>query len=197
MDPLQRCVAQLSRFPGIGERTATRLAYWLLRAPEGVPEEIAEAILVLRREITECAVCCDLVARSPCGRCADPNRDDGLVCVVEQPRDIAAVERGGAYGGRYHVLHGAISPLDGIGPEHLRVDALLRRVAHGGVREVILATDPDVEGDTTALYLARLLRPLGIRVTRLAHGIPVGTEIEYADRLTVARALVNRQELEG
>jgi recombination protein RecR len=195
MDPLQRCVAQLSRFPGIGERTATRLAYWLLRAPPAVSEEIGAAISELRREITECECCCDLVSRSPCRRCEDASREAQLVCVVEQPQDIPAIERGGAFRGRYHVLHGSISPLDGVGPEQLRIGALVRRLEAGGIEEVIIATDPDVEGDTTALYLARLLQPLGVRVTRLAHGIPVGTEIEYADKLSLARALQNRREI--
>jgi recombination protein RecR len=195
MDPLQRCVAQLSRFPGIGERTATRLAYWLLRAPPAVAEEIAAALVELRREIGECEVCCDLVPRTPCPRCADHTRDAQLVCVVEQPQDIPAIERGGVFRGHYHVLHGSISPLDGIGPEQLRIGRLLERIEAGDLREVIIATDPDVEGDTTALYLARLLQPLGLRVTRLAHGIPVGTEIEYADKLSLARAMQNRREI--
>jgi recombination protein RecR len=195
MDPLQRCVAQLSRFPGIGERTATRLAYWLLRAPPAVAEEIAAAIVQLRRDIAECERCCDLVTSSPCSRCLDPHREAGIICVVEQPQDIPAIERGGVFRGHYHVLHGSISPLDGVGPEQLRIGPLLERIERGEAQEVILATDPDVEGDTTALYLARLLQPLGLRVTRLAHGIPVGTEIEYADKLSLARALQNRREM--
>jgi recombination protein RecR len=195
MDPLQRCVAQLSRFPGIGERTATRLAYWRLRAPPAVAEEIAAAIVQLRRDIAECERCCDLVTSSPCSRCLDPHREAGIICVVEQPQDIPAIERGGVFRGHYHVLHGSISPLDGVGPEQLRIGPLLERIERGEAQEVILATDPDVEGDTTALYLARLLQPLGLRVTRLAHGIPVGTEIEYADKLSLARALQNRREM--
>jgi recombination protein RecR len=195
MDPLQRCVAQLSRFPGIGERTATRLAYWLLRAPPAVAEEIASAIVELRRDIAECEQCCDLVTSSPCNRCLDPHREAGVICVVEQPQDIPAIERGGVFRGHYHVLHGSISPLDGVGPEQLRIGPLLKRIEAGELQEVILATDPDVEGDTTALYLARLLQPMGVRLTRLAHGIPVGTEIEYADKLSLARALQNRREM--
>ncbi len=195
MDPLQRCVAQLSRFPGIGERTATRLAYWLLRAPPAVAEEIAAAIVDLRRDIAECERCCDLVTSSPCPRCLDTGREEGLICVVEQPQDIPAIERGGVFRGHYHVLHGSISPLDGVGPEQLRIGPLLKRIEQGEVQEIILATDPDVEGDTTAMYLARLLQPLGVRITRLAHGIPVGTEIEYADKLSLARALQNRREM--
>ncbi len=192
---MRRCVAQLSRLPGIGERTATRLAYWLLRAPPDVAEEIADALVALRRGVRECETCCDLVTSSPCARCLDPARDPALLCVVEQPQDIVAIENGGVFHGRYHVLHGAISPLDGVGPDELRIRALLARLESGQVSEVILATDPDVEGDTTALYLARLLQPLGPRVTRLAHGVAVGTEIEYADKLSLARALQNRREM--
>jgi len=195
MDPLQRCVAQLARFPGVGERTATRLAYWLLRAPPAVAEEIAASMVELRRDIAECESCCDLVTSSPCSRCLDDSREAGMICVVEQPQDILAIERGGVFRGHYHVLHGSISPLDGVGPEQLRIGPLLTRVEKNEVLEVILATDPDVEGDTTALYVARLLQPLGVRVTRLAHGIPVGTEIEYADKLSLARALQNRREM--
>ncbi|MBN1336544.1 MAG: recombination protein RecR [Deltaproteobacteria bacterium] len=194
-DPLQRCVAALARFPGVGERTATRLAYWLLRMPPEVAEEIAAALVELRRNVVECEVCCDVSTRTPCSRCRDEHRDSSLICVVEHPQDVAAIERGGAFSGRYHVLHGAVSPLDGVLPEDLRIAALLKRLEGGGVREVVLATDPDVEGDATALYLARLLKPLGLRVTRLAHGIPVGTEIEYADRASLARAVQNRREL--
>ncbi len=195
MDPLQRCVAALARFPGVGERTATRLAYWLLRMPPDVAEEIAEAMVELRRGVVECEVCCDVSAVTPCHRCRDERRDPGVICVVEHPQDVAAIERGGAFTGRYHVLHGALSPLDGVLPDHLRIGALVRRLEGGGVQEVLLATDPDVEGDTTALYLARLVKPLGLRVTRLAYGISVGTEIEYADRASLARAVQNRREL--
>lgn len=195
MDPLRHCVTQLARLPGIGERTATRLAYWLLRAPDDLVRDIAESLLALKTGIRECERCCNLVSASPCPLCADDRREDGVVCVVEQPQDIAAIERGDAFRGRYHVLHGAISPLDGVGPDHLRIGALVRRVEAEGLREVLLATDPDVEGDTTALYLARLLKPLGVRVTRLAHGVPVGTEIEYADKLSLARAIQNRREM--
>ena len=195
MDPLRRCIAQLARLPGVGERTATRLAYWLLRAPDDVAKDIAEALMSLRDGMQECERCCNLVSASPCARCGDPNRQTGMICVVEQPQDIEAIERGGVFEGRYHVLHGAISPLDGIGPDDLRIAALLRRLEPEQVTEVLLATDPDVEGDTTALYLARILRPLGVRVTRLAHGIPVGTEIEYADKLSLVRAIQNRREI--
>jgi len=193
-DPLRTAIAQLARFPGVGERTATRLAYWLLQQPEEVAGEIGEALVALRAALHPCQICCDLSASSPCRRCVDPRRIDGLICVVERPQDIGAIESSGEFRGRFHVLHGAISPLDGVGPDQLRIKELLARLGDGA-DEVLLATDPDVEGDATALYLARLIKPLGIRVTRLAHGIAVGTELEYADRSSVARALEHRREL--
>ena len=194
-DPLERCIQQLARFPGIGQRTATRLAYWLVRQEPHVAAEIASAIEALPQEIRRCSICCTLTATDPCPRCSDPRRDAGLICVVEQPQDIASIEATGEYRGRYHVLMGSISPLDGVGPDELRIRELLARVEGGGIREVLVATDPDVEGDTTALYLASLLKPLRVRVTRLAHGIAVGTELEYADKGSVARAIENRREL--
>lgn len=194
-DPLRRAVAQLSRFPGIGERTATRLVYWLLRQSPEVAGEIAASLVELGAEMHRCSICCNIAAADPCALCTDPRRDPSLLCVVEQPQDVPAIDATGAFRGRFHVLHGAISPLDGIGPQDLRIRELLARLGDGEVREVVLATDPDVEGDTTALYLATLLRPLGLRVTRLAHGISVGTELEYADKSSVARALENRRDL--
>lgn len=194
-DPLERCIQQLARFPGIGQRTATRLAYWLVRQEPHVAAEIASAIEALPQEIRRCSICCTLTPTDPCARCSDPRRDAGILCVVEQPQDIASIEATGEYRGRYHVLMGAISPLDGIGPDDLRIRELLARIDGGAVREVLVATDPDVEGDTTALYLASLLKPLQVRVTRLAHGIAVGTELEYADKGSVARAIENRREL--
>lgn len=193
VDPFRLAVAQLARFPGIGERTATRLAYWLLRQPPEAGEEIAAAIAGLGRAMGRCTVCCNLSGADPCFICQDSRRDPTIICVVEQPQDVPAIDGTGEFRGRFHVLHGAISPLEGVGPDDLRIRELLARLS--GVREVILATDPDVEGDATALYLSALLRPLGLRVTRLAHGIAVGTELEYADRSSVARALENRREI--
>ncbi|MEL6347544.1 MAG: recombination mediator RecR [Myxococcota bacterium] len=195
VDPLRRCVAQLARFPGIGERTATRLAYWLLRQEGDVAREIGEAIAALPTEARRCSRCFNIAARDPCGICSHPQRTSEILCVVERPQDISAIEETGSYEGRYHVLDGAISPLDGVGPDQLRMRELLARLQPEGVKEVLIATDPDVEGDATALYLAQLLKPMGIRVTRLAHGIAVGTELEYANRSSVSRAIVNRQEL--
>lgn len=194
-DPFQQAIRQLSRFPGIGERTATRLAYWLLRQPPEVAGQIGQALIEFRANMTRCSRCCDLSPRDPCARCADPRREDSLLCVVERPQDIGSIEASGEMRGRYHVLDGALSPLDGVGPDQLRIPELLARLQDGRVTEVLLATDPDVEGDATALYLARLLKPLGLRVTRLAHGISVGTELEFADRSSVARAIENRRDL--
>ena len=167
----------------------------MLRAPEGVVVELAAALSSLNGTIGECTVCCDFTVDEVCTTCSGSSREIGAICVVEQPQDVLAFERSGEFRGRYHVLHGAISPLDGITPEKLRIRQLLERLRDGVVREVILATDPDVEGDATALYLARLLGPLGVKVTRLAHGISVGTEIEYADAVSLARALQNRTEV--
>jgi recombination protein RecR len=195
VDPLRQCVAQLARFPGIGERTAARLTYWLLRQDPDVADDIAGAIQYLSRSMVRCEVCCDVATSTPCRRCADTGRGVDVICVVERPQDIVAIENSGGYRGRFHVLDGAISPLDGIGPDQLRVQELLRRLEDGLVIEVLLATDPDVDGDATALYLARLIKPSGVRVTRLAHGISVGTQLEFADRSSVARAIEHRREM--
>ena len=194
-DPIRRAVQQLSRLPGVGEKTATRLVYWMLRAPEGVVTEIAGALVALEQEVAECATCGNLTAEDPCALCSSPTREPQTILVVEHPQDVLAFERVGEYRGRYHVLHGAISPLDGIGPDALRIRPLLERLRDGVVQEVILATDPDVEGDATALYLARLIQPIGVKVTRLAHGVSVGTEIEYADAVSLARALEYRRQM--
>ena len=194
-DPLRRCVGQLSRLPGIGQRTANRLAYWLLSQPEDVALEIGSALVDLHQTAVRCGTCHDIAAASPCARCTDPDRDARVVCVVERPQDIGAIERTGSYFGHYHVLGGSLAPLDGIGPEQLHVRSLLQRLSDQPVEEVLVATDPDVEGDATALYLARLVRPAGVRVTRLAHGVSVGTELEFADKSSVTRALEHRREI--
>ncbi len=195
-DPFRRAVQQLARFPGVGDKTATRYAYWLLRQPPDAARDIADAIISLKASVRECSVCCDLTDREVCGRCTDGRRDPALICVVERPQDVRAIDASGEFKGQFHVLHGALSPLDGVGPNDLRIQALLARIgAMGPGPECILATDPDVEGDATSLYLARLLKPLGVRVTRLAHGIAVGTEIEFADRVSLARALEGRREI--
>jgi recombination protein RecR len=196
-DPIKDAVKQLRRLPGIGEKSATRLVYWLLRAPPETIPNISEALGRLVTEVRTCAVCGNLGAVDPCPICADPRRDPAMICVVEHPQDVMAFERSNEFRGRYHVLHGAISPLDGVGPGDLNLRPLLGRLRDGTVKEVIVATDPDVEGDATALYLVRLLQDVGITVSRLAHGISVGTEIEYADAVSLGRALLNRQRISG
>lgn len=183
----------MARLPGVGEKTAQRYAYWILKQPPEVAQAMADSVVLLRSSTRECEMCCDLVDSSPCRRCADGRRDPSMICVVERPQDVAAIDAAGEFRGVYHVLHGALSPLDGVGPQQIRARELVARVP--GAKEVILATDPDVEGDTTALYIANLLKPLGIRVTRLAHGVSVGTAIEFADRVSLARALEGRREL--
>jgi recombination protein RecR len=194
--PIERLVASLRRLPGIGEKSATRLAYHLLAASEAQVHELAEAIARLKKEIVLCAECFDLTDRSPCALCRDPRRDASLLCVVEEPADRVAVERTGSFEGRYHVLGGTISPIDGVGPEDLRIAELEARVRAGGVREVILATNPNAEGDATAHYIAERLRPMGVRTTRIAYGMPLGGDLEYADHVTIGRSLRNRQEMD-
>jgi recombination protein RecR len=192
-EPLDRLVRALRRLPGIGDKTATRLAFFLLSAPQSLAAELGEAILRLRREIRLCEQCFALTAESPCAICADPARAASEVCVVEEPADLASIEATGWFRGRYHVLGGVIAPLDGVGPESLRVDALLERVRAGGIKEVILATNPSPEGEATALYVAEQLAPTGVRVTRIGYGMPIGGDLEYVDALTVRKSLENRR----
>jgi len=194
-DPIQRLIIRLGRLPGIGEKTATRLAFHILRAPEAHARELAQSILEVREKIRLCSHCCNLTEKDPCALCADARRDDQLLCVVAQPTDLIAVERSGQYRGRYHVLHGVLSPLDGVGPDDLRIGELLRRVQATPPSEVILATSPNVEGEATAMYLAKLLKPLGPRITRIASGVPIGGELEYVDQVTLTRALEGRREM--
>jgi recombination protein RecR len=194
--PVERLIASLRRLPGIGEKSATRLAFFLLSAPEGMVEELSSAIARLKKEVVLCEECFDLTDVSPCALCRDPRRDATLLCVVEEPADRAAVDRSGGFTGLYHVLGGALAPIDGIGPEQLRVEELARRVERRGVREVILATNPNAEGDATAHYVAERLRPLGVRLTRIACGMPLGGDLEYADQVTIGRSLQNRREID-
>jgi recombination protein RecR len=193
--PLKRLVEQLSRLPGIGEKSATRLAFFVLRSDDAYADALAEAIRGLKREIRLCSQCLGFTEQDPCALCADPRRSAEILCVVEDPADTLAIERAGDFRGRYHVLHGTLAPLDGIGPEQLKVAELLARLRDGTVREVILATNPTVEGEATALYLAKLLKPTGVRVTRIAHGLPMGGDVEYADSVTLSRALEGRREM--
>ena len=193
--PLQKLVEQFERLPGIGSKTAQRLAYYVLNMPRQQAQEFSDAITDAHEKIRRCEVCCNFSDREQCPVCRSEVRDKSTICVVETPRDAAAVEGTGEYKGVYHVLHGVISPLNGIGPDQLTVKQLLARLNSGEVSEVIMATNPTVEGEATAMYLSRLLKPLGVRVTRLAYGIPVGGDIEYADDVTLARALEGRSDL--
>jgi len=193
---MDRLVASLKRLPGIGEKSATRLAYFLLSAPEDLSRELSESIARLQRDTVVCETCYTLSDRTPCPICAHPDRDTTLVCVVEEPADMAAIERSGSFKGLYHVLGGALSPIDGMGPEMLRVGELERRVAEGGVKEVVLATNPTAEGDATAHFLADRLRGASAKITRIAYGMPLGGDIEYADHVTVSRAIENRRAMD-
>ena len=199
VDPIARLTLLFARLPGVGEKTAQRLAFHVLKSPPEYAADLAQALLALRQEVRLCSRCCNLTAQDPCALCKDPQRDARMICVVESVPDLLAVERTREFRGRYHVLHGALSPLDGIGPDQLKLKELLARLHPGpadeAVTEVIIATDPTVEGEATALYITRLVKPLGIRVTRIAQGLPSGGDLEYADQVTLARALSGRREL--
>ena len=192
--PMARLIDELSRLPGVGPKSAQRLCYHLLNAPPEVAHRLAEAIREARDTIGHCSVCRNLTDSDPCSVCRDEGRRRDIICVVEEPRDVVAMEKTRSYKGLYHVLLGALSPVEGIGPEKLTIRELMGRL-QGGVSEVILATNPNVEGDATALYLARLIKPLGIKVTRIARGLPVGAYLEYADEMTLNRAMEGRQEM--
>ena len=192
---LERLTEQFARLPGIGSKTAQRLAFHVLSLPQDEAEAFAAAILDAKRTVHTCAVCQNLTDREICGICDDPQRDHGLICVVAEPRDVVAMERSREYQGVYHVLHGVISPLNHVGPDDLKLKELLQRVGEGNVREVIMATNPDTEGEATAMYVSRHLKPLEVKVTRLAYGIPVGSQLEYADEVTLLRALEGLREI--
>lgn len=192
---LERLTEQFAKLPGIGGKTAQRLAFHLLNLPEEEAKEFAQAIVDARQTVHLCPVCCNLTDREICPVCENDDRDHGLICVVAEPKDVIAMERAREFTGVYHVLHGVISPLNHIGPDDICVRELLARVGRGDVREVIMATNPDTEGEATAMYLSRLLRPMEVRVTRLAYGVPVGSQLEYADEVTLLRALEGRREI--
>ncbi len=194
LSPIGRLVKALRRLPGIGEKTATRLAYFLLAAPSSVPEELGQALLRLREDVVLCEECFNLTERSPCEICSHPSRTGEVLCVVEKPSDLASIEKAGVFGGHYHVLGGRLAPLEGSGPEALRVAPLLERIRRGGVKEVILATNPSPEGEATALFVAEQLRTLGVPVTRIGYGMPVGGDLEYVDAVTVRKSLENRRQ---
>ena len=193
--PLEKLVEQFAKLPGIGGKSAQRLAFYMLSLPESEAREFANAIVDAKKNVTLCPVCQNLTAGGLCPVCASPKRDEGTICVVADPRDVLAIERSREYQGRYHVLHGVLSPMNHVGPDDLHIKSLLDRVSSGGVKEVIMATNPDTEGEATALYLSRLLKPFGVKVTRLAYGIPVGGHLEFADDATLMRALEGRREL--
>jgi len=195
--PVQSLIDELGRLPGVGPKSAQRIAFHLLKLPDEDVFRLARSISEAKERVSFCRRCFNVCEGEQCGICLDPRRDATLVCVVEEPRDVVAVEKTGEFRGRYHVLQGAISPLDGIGPDQIRVRELLTRLGNEEVAEVILCTNPNIEGEATAMYLARLLKPLGIRTTRIASGLPVGGDLEYADELTLGRALEGRRELEG
>lgn len=193
--PIVRLIEEFHKLPGIGPKSAQRLAYYILRAPQAQASALAEAILAVKERVVLCSVCENVTETNPCLICRSPERDRSLICVVEEPLDILALERSRGFRGLYHVLHGAISPMDGVGPSELKIASLMARLRDGLVREVIMATNPNLEGEATAMYLHRLMAPLGIRVTRLARGLPVGGDVEYADEVTLARAIEGRQEV--
>jgi recombination protein RecR len=192
---LQELVDQFKKLPGIGAKSAQRLAFHILRTPREDAERLCQAIRDVKDRVTYCSTCNNITDVDPCSMCDDPRRDHRLICVVEEPQNVNVVDRAGGFRGVYHVLMGAISPLQGVGPDDLKIKGLLSRIAAGGVDEVILATNPNVEGEATAIYLARLLKPLGLRVTRIATGIPVGSDLDYADDLTVGKAIDGRREV--
>ena len=193
--PLEKLVEQFARLPGIGGKSAQRLAFFVLSLPMEEAQAFADAIMDAKRNVTLCPVCQNLTAGGLCPICADQKRDDATICVVADPRDVIAIERSREYRGRYHVLHGVLSPMNHVGPDDLQIKSLVDRVAQGGIQEVIMATNPDTEGEATAMYLSRLLKPFGVKVTRLAYGIPVGGHLEFADDATLMRALEGRREL--
>ena len=196
MSAIEELVAELAKLPGIGRKTAQRLTFFLLKQPADTAERLAEAIRRVRGRVTACGACGNLSEDDPCPICRDPRRDAALLCVVEESADVGAIERAGRYRGRYHVLGGRLSPLEGLGPDQLRLEQLVARVANGSeVREVIVATNPSMEGEATATYLQQLLRPTGVRVTRIARGLPVGGDLEYADAVTIAQALAARRDM--
>ncbi|MGX4601658.1 recombination mediator RecR [Faecalimicrobium sp. JNUCC 81] len=193
--PITRLIEEFSKLPGVGRKTAQRLAFHVINMNTNDVEALSKAIIEAKREIKYCSVCCNISDNDICSMCANKNRDTSIICVVEDPRDVAAMERTRDYKGQYHVLHGVISPMDGIGPDMIKIKELIQRVGTNDVSEIIMATNPTIEGEATAMYIARLLKPMGIKVTRIAHGLPVGGDLEYADEVTISKALEGRREI--
>ncbi|MDO3680691.1 recombination mediator RecR [Paenibacillus ehimensis] len=194
-EPLAKLIDSFSRLPGIGPKTAGRLAFHVLRMKEDDVIDFAKALVNVKRNLHYCSVCCNITDTDPCRICQDKSRDASVICVVQEPKDLVAMERTKEFNGYYHVLHGAISPMEGIGPDEIRIADLLKRLSDERVQELILATNPNIEGEATAMYLSRLVRPFGLKVTRIAHGLPVGGDLEYADEVTLTKALEGRREL--
>jgi len=194
-EPIAKLIDSFSRLPGVGPKTAARLAFYVLRMKEEDVVNFAKALVNVKRNLLYCSVCCNITDTDPCRVCSDKNRDRSVICVVQEARDLVAMERTKEFHGMYHVLQGAISPMEGIGPDDIRVAELLRRLADDEVQELILATNPNIEGEATAMYLSRLVKPFQIKVTRIAHGLPVGGDLEYADEVTLSKALEGRREL--
>jgi recombination protein RecR len=194
-DPIGRLIGELSRLPGVGEKTATRLAYHILRQPKSYARNLSQALTDVCEKVRLCSICQNLTAQDPCQYCTTEKRDDAVICVVESVQALRAIDKTGEFRGRFHVLHGTLSPLDGVGPEDLHLRELVARLSSGVVKEVICALNPTIEGDTTTLYIQKLISPLQVRVTRLAHGVAVGSDLEYTDEATLARALFGRREI--
>ena len=193
--PITRLIEEFSKLPGVGRKTAQRLAFHIINMNTNDVEALSKAIIEAKREIRYCSVCCNITDTDPCSMCSNKNRDDSIICVVEDPRDVAAMEKTKEFNGKYHVLNGVISPMDGIGPDMIRIKELIQRLSNQDVKEIIMATNPTIEGEATAMYIARLLKPMGIKVTRIAHGLPVGGDLEYADEVTLLKAVEGRREL--
>ncbi|MBW5448707.1 recombination protein RecR [Cohnella sp. CFH 77786] len=194
-EPIAKLIDAFSRLPGIGPKTAARLAFFVLRMKEEEVIDFAKALVNVKRNLTYCSICCNITDTDPCRICSDKTRDVSVICAVQEPKDVVAMERTREFTGHYHVLHGAISPIEGIGPDDIRVAELVKRLGDDRVQELILATNPNIEGEATAMYLSRLVKPFGIKVTRIAHGLPVGGDLEYADEVTLSKALEGRREL--
>lgn len=192
---ITRLVEEFRRLPGIGPKSAQRLAFHILNIPEGDAVRLAQAIIEAKQKVRFCSICCDITEIDPCELCSDTRRDRSIICVVEKPSDAASIEKGGRYKGLYHVLHGSISPLDGIGPDEIRIKELLARLADKSVAEIIVATNPNTSGETTAMYIREIVRPLGVKVTRIAQGVPVGSDLEFADNSTLTHAIEGRREM--
>ena len=193
--PISRLIEEFSKLPGVGRKTAQRLAFHVINMNTNDVESLSKAIIDAKREIRYCSICCNITDTDPCSMCSNKNRDSSVICVVEDPRDVAAMERTREFKGKYHVLNGVISPMDGIGPDMIKIKELIVRLGKEDVKELIMATNPTIEGEATAMYIARLVKPMGIKVTRIAHGLPVGGDLEYADEVTISKALEGRREI--